>query len=256
VAPNKFLAKLASDENKPDGVTIVEPDKIEAFLHPLPIERMWGVGPVTAKRLQGLGIHFVGDLARRDPDWMKQAFGNEAERFTRLSRGLDNRPVTPDHEAKSIGHEQTFGVDLESADEVRRVLLDQAEAVARRLRRHEVMARTVTVKIRFGDFQTITRSATLTEPTCATEELWQTARQLFDRWAASSFSPVRLIGLHASGLNQGGQMGLFEDDQAKQQRNLDAAADTIVAKFGKSAIRRGGTMPDRKKAPPEEAGPA
>jgi len=244
LAPNKFLAKLASDLDKPDGLTVIAHDAVEARLAPLPIGRLWGVGPVTERKLHAIGVRMIGDLQRRPREWFDARFSGEGERFWRLSRGLDDRPVTPDHQAKSIGHEQTFGHDLQRPDDVRRFLLAQVEAVARRLRKHGLYARTVSLKIRYGDFETITRSTTLERPTDATDTLWTASRDLFDKWASAVFRPVRLIGMHASQLarDPGSQLDLFTGDTDERKRQVDAATDAIVDKFGKGAIRRAGTM--------------
>ncbi len=238
VAPNKFLAKLASDLKKPDGLVIIRPEEIDHILPPLPVTTLWGVGKVTAGKLQTLGIRTIGDLRGKTLDWLERHLGSEAQRYFDLSRGIDRRVVTSDREAKSIGHEQTFEVNLDDADEVRKILLDQVELVAARLRRHGLMACGVSLKIRFGDFETISRSATLPESTDSTQELWQAARALFDAW---KFQPVRLIGITAERLSKGdGQLPMFEDADRQKQKKLDAVADQINGKFGKRSIRRAG----------------
>jgi len=243
VAPNKFLAKLASDCDKPDGLTVVPRDGVQGFLDPLAIERMWGVGKVTSEKLRRKGIATFADLRRQSREWLRATFGNEAERYWRLSRGIDDRPVTPDSKAKSISHECTFGANLTNADDVRRVLMDQVEQVARRLRKHGRRAGGVSLKIRYGQFETITRSAALPQPTDATAELWEAARAVFDQWAAASFRPVRLIGMAAERFEDGAeQLGLFDDAEHERRRQVDATTDAIVARFGKRAIRRGGGM--------------
>ena len=238
LAANKFLAKLASDMNKPDGLTIIRPEDVDRVLPPLPVTRLWGIGRATAARLEPLGVRTIGDLRRRPMEWLREHFGSEAQRYHDLARGMDDRPVVPDGEAKSISHEQTFEVDVGDCEEVRRVLLGQAEQVARRVRKHGLRARGVSVKIRYGDFQTVTRSATLAGATDSTAELWRAARGLFDKWA---FQPVRLIGLAAERLTAGGaQLPLFADPAADRQRKLDAVTDQINEKFGSRGIRRGG----------------
>ncbi|QNN24583.1 DNA polymerase IV [Planctomycetales bacterium ZRK34] len=243
VAPNKFLAKLASDMDKPDGLTVIEPERVLEVLDKLPIGRMWGIGKVTESKLIQRGVNTIGDLRRMPPEWMKDRFGADAERYANLCRGIDDRPVMPDSQAKSISHEHTFDTDIPDPDAVRRVLLDQVEQVARRVRRHEFKAKSVTLKIRFGDFQTITRSQSLDHPTDSTDELWAAARAIFDRWASASFSPVRLIGMAAGSLTQGeGQLDLFGNDESDRRRAVDAATDAITTRFGKRAIRRGGTL--------------
>jgi DNA polymerase-4 len=241
VAPNKFLAKLASDLKKPNALVVIREGEADSILPPLPVTRLWGVGPKTADRLAGLGVKTIGDLRRLAPDVLAGRIGiEEAEHYQRLSRGLDDRAVVADREAKSIGQEQTFGIDLPEPDSVRDVLLEQAEQVGRRLRRHGVRARAVVVKIRFGDFQTITRRTMLEEPTDATTRLWNAARDLFDTWAASGFRPVRLIGVTAVELTTDSpQLQLFPDPEVQRQRRLDQTLDRISGRFGANAIRRG-----------------
>ena len=241
VAPNKFLAKLASDLDKPDGLTVVTAETLDATLLPLPVERVWGVGPATAARLRAMNLRTFADLRRADPAALAARFGaDEADRYRRLSFGLDDRPVRTDREAKSVGHERTFGADVVDADVLRSVLLGQAEDVAARLRRAAVTCRTVTVKIRSAEFRTVTRRATLDRPTDATGPVWAAARSLFDAWAAADFRPVRLVGVAAADLSAPDpQLGLFADPEAERRGKLDAVADRINAKFGKRAVRRG-----------------
>lgn len=240
VSCNKFLAKLASDLQKPDGLTVIRAEEAESVLSPLPVTRLWGVGPKTAARLAGLAVTTIGDLRNLSPDVLARRVGHdEAEHYRRLAAGIDDRPVVPDRESKSIGHEQTFGTDLADPDAVRAVMLDQCEHVGRRLRRHKLLARAVVVKIRFGNFQTVTRRSTLPEPTDATSELWKAARQLFDSWARQ-FKPVRLIGVTASELTTASaQPSLFPDRETQRQQRLDRALDRISGRFGQQAIRRG-----------------
>ena len=242
VAPNKFLAKLASDLQKPDGLAVITPATVDAVLLPLPIERLWGVGPATAAKLRGMNVRTFADLRRTDPAALAARFGaREADRFRRLAFGLDDRPVQPDRRAKSIGHERTFPVDVQEADVLRSVLLEQVEDVSARLRRGGVYAWAVTVKIRTGEFHTVTRRSTLPRPADATAPLWAAARSLFDAWAASEFRPVRLVGVAATDLRPpAAQLGLFADPGAARQDDLEAAVDRINAKFGKGSVRRGG----------------
>ncbi len=240
VAPNKFLAKLASDMNKPDGLTVIEPDRIQQTLVGLPISRMWGVGPATEKKLRDLGITTFGDLQQYPPDVLETLLGAHARRMAALSRGEDQREVVPDGRAKNISQEQTFALDLQDAQAVRDVLLGQVEQVGNRLRRHGFRAGTVTVKIRYGDFETITRSQSFTESTDRSDRLWAAGRRLFDRWAMSSFQPVRLIGFGASHLStQGEQLHLFTAEVDERRRCLDRVTDSIQQRYGRTAIHRG-----------------
>jgi DNA polymerase-4 len=241
IAPNKFLAKLASDLQKPDGLTRIGSENVDAILPPLPVTRLWGVGPVMGERLATLGIRTIGDLRLAPADLLASRLGEEAEHYIRLAHGLDDRPVTPDSQARSISHEHTFGQDMASAEELRSVLVRQVEAVARRVRRGGFKAQRVSLKIRLGDFKTISRSATLAEPTDTTHGLTQSARAIFDAWAADSFRPVRLIGFTAERLSadEPAQLNLFTDPKQPRHQAIDAATDRIVARFGKGAIHRG-----------------
>ena len=239
VAPNKFLAKLASDMNKPVGLTVIRSEDVDRVLPPLPVTRIWGVGKATDERMRTYGVRTIGDLRKKSEAWLREFFGSEAERYYRLSRGIDERPVVGDSDAKSIGHEQTFERDVTDREAVLAVMLDQAEQVGARLRRHGLTARGLSLKIRFGDFQTIGRSSTFPRPTDATAELWNAAKALFEQWP---FQPVRLIGVTAEKLEQGpGQLDLFVDSDREKQRKLDAVADRINQRFGKRSIRRGGS---------------
>jgi DNA polymerase-4 len=238
VAPNKFLAKLASDMDKPDGLTVIRAEDIDRVLPPLPVGKIWGIGPKTASRLEGIGVLTIGDLRKLAPDILERRLGTDAEHYRRLAFGLDDREVSSDGDAKSIGHEQTFGENLTDPQGVLAVMLEQSEHVSARLRRHKLFARGVTVKIRFGDFQTITRAATLDAATDTTQPIWHAARDLFNEWA-KHFKPVRLIGVTATRLTRGEpQLELFEDEAAKKQQRVDRAVDQITARFGSDAIGR------------------
>jgi DNA polymerase-4 len=224
-------------------LVIVHPNEVDKLLIPLPIQKLWGVGPVTAEKLKRTGIHQVGDLRRHSPESLNRLFGNETDRFKRLAHGLDDRPVVPDRQAKSIGNERTFGSNLTDPETVRVVLFDEVEQVGSRLRKHGLFARTVSLKIRFGDFQTISRSTTLEDCTDGTADLWKAATALFDQWCQKDFQPVRLIGMSASQLSNGpGQLPLFTDPANHQQKKVDAITDQINARFGSKTIRRGGGL--------------
>ena len=255
VAPNKFLAKLASDLEKPDGLTVITPANLDATLLPLPVERVWGVGPATAAKLRAMNLRTFADLRRVAPAALAARFGApEADRFRRLAFGLDDRPVRTDRDAKTIGHERTFGTDVTDADVLRSVLLGQCEAVSARLRRAAVHARSVTVKIRTADFRTVTRRSTLPRPTDATGPLWAAAQSLFDTWAADAFRPVRLIGIATADLAPPDvQLDLFVDPGAVRRGKLEAAVDAINAKFGKGAVGRGGANQRATDDRPEQA---
>ncbi len=249
VAHNKFLAKLASDLEKPDGLTVITPETIDEILPPLPVERLWGVGKVTAERLHARGVKTVGDLREWSRAMLEQAFGTSGDHFWRLARGLDAREVVPDTRAKSLSQERTFPVDVEDPEHVREVLRGQVEHTARRVRRHGYKARTVQVKIRYGDFETITRRHTLRAPSDTTADLMEAAFLLFDRWARSGYRPVRLIGMGAANLEEGSeeQLGLFQEPGSARNKRLDQALDAIQDRFGGGSIQRGtGAVPDRR----------
>lgn len=245
VAPNKFLAKLASDLEKPDGLTVIPPDaeKIQAILDPLPISRMWGVGPATEAKLAKRSARTFADLRRLTEYQLEQDTGKEdGSRLYRLSRGIDHRPVVPSREAKSVGHEQTFRQDLADPEHVRAVMLTQAEDIARRLRHKQLLARGLTVKIRYGNFETITRSTTLDRPTDLTDELYLPAIDLFSRWASASFQPVRLIGISAGPLtHEPAQQDLFAEPSREKKKQIEKTLDQIKSRFGKRAVHRGQT---------------
>ena len=240
VAPNKFLAKLASDLDKPDGLTVIRREDVDRVLPPLPVGSIWGVGPRTVERLASFGVRTIGDLRAMPPEFFDRRLGSVGRRVRELCFGLDDRPVRPDRRAKSVGQERTFGVDLTDPEAVRRVILTESERVAARLRRAGVAARSVTVKIRFGDFQTITRRQTLTAPTDGTADNWNAARDLFDGWCRrEGFRPVRLIGVTAADLSQPAAPDLFPDPDRVRGASIDSAVDAIRTRFGDAAIGRG-----------------
>ncbi len=250
VAASKFVAKIASDLRKPDGLTVIEPAQTIGALAPLPIERMWGVGPRTVPRVHAAGIRTFADLQALDEPEAQRRLGDAGAQWWALARGMDSREVVAGRKARSIGHEETFGTDLASESEVAHRLLPLVEDVARRLRRHGVRAGTATLKIRLGDFTTFTRSHSLDAPTDRTDTLWEVARGVLRAWAATGFRPVRLIGVQCSNLERGADAGgLFPDLDDERQRALDAATDRIAARFGAEAVRRGGTA-GRESPPP------
>jgi DNA polymerase IV len=249
-APNKFLAKLASDMNKPDGVTVLGPtqENIQAQIDPLAIERMWGVGPKTAPKLHTRGWRTFRDVRLAGLDELRAALGDFGEHCWQLSQGIDARAVQPERESKSIGHEETFHDDLEDHEELRAILLAHIEHVARRLRRNGLVCRTVSLKLRRPDFTTFSRSITLENATDDTGTLWREALGVFDVWSRSpAAGALRLLGIHLSGLapagsdGAGGQLPLFgptPDGAAMKRSRVDRTTDAIATRFGSAAIGR------------------
>ena len=241
VAPNKFLAKLASDLRKPRGFVVVPPDEINEFLDPLEIERLWGVGRVTCEKLHGLGVRTIGQLRQRSPDWLQRNLGNVGQHLWNLSSGIDDRSVVPTREAKSISHETTFAKDIEDRELLRTWLLELTEQVAWRVRKQQLLARTVQLKLRYSDFHTITRSQSVDSPTDVTDVFWRIVDQLFCERLPPRRLCVRLIGMGVSGLEASRQQQrmLFDEETVERHAPLDQVADDIRARFGSQALKRG-----------------
>ncbi len=199
VAPNKFLAKIASGWEKPDGLTVIPPERVERFLRELPVEALWGVGPVTARKLRALGIERLVDVRAAEEETLRRAVGSLAGWLRRLSHGDDPRPVQPDRPWKSLSAETTYAEDLESMQEIRAELERLARRVAASLERKRLRARAVTIKVRYADFTTVTRSHSARLPTHDAAEIAARARALLDRTAAERRA-VRLLGVGTHGL--------------------------------------------------------
>lgn len=237
-ASTKFIAKLASGRAKPDGLLVVPATDTLAFLHPQPITALWGVGAASAQRLERLGLRTIGDVAGAPLDALARALGlASAGHLHALANGRDPRAVSPDRVEKTIGHEVTFERDIADATVIDRELLRLAERVAERLRAGGWVARTLAIKLRFGDFETITRSQTLAEPTDVAQRIATEARALY------AASPVvgrglRLIGVRASALLPTGTVarGLWDDDEP--WRDAEEAIDAATEKFGRGAVQR------------------
>lgn len=240
-APNKFLAKIASDLRKPDGLVIVEEHQVIQFLHPLPIERLWGVGRKTAERLTRLGFKTIGDIATVKPELLEQHFGQLGVLLHRLSHGIDNRAVVAKRDIKSVGHEQTFAFDTGDHETIKATLLHLVEKVAYRLRQSELRGRTITLKLRFSNFKTITRSTTLARSTDLEKDIYREVVRLFEQIDLGK--PVRLVGISVSNLHypeQGHQLTIFQSVE-KKEHNLANAIDRIKDKFGDGGITFAGT---------------
>jgi DNA polymerase-4 len=232
VAPCKFAAKIASDLRKPDGLVVVPRDGVGPFLDPLPVERMWGVGPKTAPKMRQLGLSTIGDLARADPREMLRHFGTWGEEMVRLARGEDDRDVDPCGVARSIGAEQTYEDDLVAVDAIRQTLLEHSSRVARRLIRNGLRAWTVVVKVKYSDFKIRTRSATLPEPVQDTDAIYRAAVALLARVPLES-RRVRLTGVSVSGIEAGGPpLTLIPDAESDKRRRVEEIAAQIAQRFG------------------------
>ncbi|WP_350349695.1 DNA polymerase IV [Agromyces sp. G08B096] len=235
VAATKYVAKVASSRAKPDGMLVVPAADTLAFLHPLPVSALWGVGKVTEESLVRLGLRTVGDVAVMPPDALERAVGPAlAARLTRLANGVDARDVSVHRAEKSVGHETTFGHDLTDPDEIRRALLGLAGNVASRLRKAGLVGRTVVLKLRYGDFRTVTRSRTLGEPTDVARRIYEEAAAALDELVGNG-ERVRLIGVRAEHLRPGGGATLWDPDE--EWRDAERTIDQVVAKFGRGAVK-------------------
>ena len=240
-ATTKLLAKLASDLAKPDGLLVVEPGTEIEFLHPLPVTRLWGVGPATKTKLARFGVTTVGQLAKLPESTLTRELGNAAgSHLHALSWNRDDRAVEPDRVTKSIGHEETFATDRTDLDGLERDALRMADAVATRLRTASKTARTVQLKLRFGDFRTITRSHTLPTPTDLAAEIGDTARTLLR--AIDTGEGIRLLGVSVSQLEDEvavqGRLDFADATEpvSEDRRALEDAVDTVRERFGRDAV--------------------
>jgi DNA polymerase IV len=239
VAQNKFIAKVASDLKKPNGLVVVEPGREKEFLAPLSISRLWGVGPKTEAKLMSIGLERIGQLADLKHSELASRFGKSGAHLWQLSQGFDDRPVLPEEGFKSIGHENTFEHDTSDTRLLESTLLALTEKVAHRLRMQGVCARTIAVKFREADFSTFTRRTTVASPVDTTEKIFPAARNLMKSLIRKGVL-VRLIGVSASNLEaeaHGQQMTLL-DHAPQKDRKLAAAVDDIVQRFGDQAITR------------------
>jgi len=241
VAPTKFLARLASDLEKPDGLVLFPLADVPKRLWPLPVERLWGVGPKSAERLHALGIRRVHDLVVAGEGRLQAALGPAAaQHLLALARGDDPRAVISERDSKSISEERTFSVDKRGAEAIEAELLDRSDGVARALRREGLAARTVHIKVRTGDFTTWTRARTLPAPTCLAEEIYAAARDLFRTRIRLGGLGVRLIGVGASHFvpRGAGQADLFPDAARERSARVARATDALGDKYGEAIVTR------------------
>ncbi len=242
VAPSKFVAKVASDQKKPGGIVVVTPGEERAFLAPLPIERLWGVGPKTSEKLRADGYSVIDDLARADEKDLVTRYGTLGEHLSRLSRGIDDRLIEPDHERKSLGAERTLEHDISGVTDVRRQLLPLVDEVAAGLRKAGLRASGVRVKIKYADFHRTSRERMVPEPICDTASLTAAVDQLLPKLDLAP--PIRLVGLAATHLvddRTPRQVSLFEAAApvVEKAEALGRALDLINAKHGKNGVVRG-----------------
>ncbi|MEV6517962.1 DNA polymerase IV [Micromonospora chalcea] len=253
VGPSKFVAKLGSTRAKPDGLLVVPADRVLEFLHPLPVSALWGVGERSADALRRLGLRTVRDLAEAPAGLLRRAVGEaSAAHLHELAWGRDPRGVSPEHVEKSIGTEVTFDTDVSDPDEIRRSLLALADKAGARLRAAGQVGRTVSLKVRFADFRTISRSRTLPVPTDTAREMFDTAWALWEALAAGE--PVRLVGVRMEGLAPAGEtpQQLTLGAPERGWREAEAAADAAAARFGRSVIGPASLLSRRDTRPVEK----
>lgn len=252
IAPTKFLAKLASDLDKPDGFRVIQPDEVRSVLDPLPVGKVYGVGRATEKRLQSLGVHTIGQLATLERDEVVRRFGASGAWIHDLAHGIDPRRVNPRRPEKSHGMERTFPEDISDRDQLKRYLVDFCDEVAFVLRDRGLQGRTIAIKARYPSFRTVTRSKTLAHPTNLGARIYGTARELFERIPKG---PLRLLGVSISHLEDvhGAQQGTLFDDaptaevaaRDKRLKRAMVGADVLRKKYGKRIVQPGSTLREK-----------
>ena len=254
VAPNKFVAKIASDLDKPNGLVVVAPEGVAALLAPLPIERMWGVGPKAAGRLHGYGYRTFGDLAATPLEILKTQLGDWGEHLHQLSQGIDERPLVCSRDAKSLGAEMTFEKDLRTRPEFEEALLRQAVRVAGRLAQAGLRGDVISLKIKYRDHRTKTRQQRLPEPIFDTDSIYAAARELLKRFPELNRG-VRLTGISLSGLQPlARQRSLFEDEQRARREKIEAVTLALRERFGDRGVKRGALVNLEERATGGEGG--
>jgi DNA polymerase-4 len=243
VAPNKFVAKIASDLEKPDGLTVVQPDGASEFLAPLPLERMWRVGPKARVKLRVAGMQTIGDLARADTRTLEQLLGSWGPIARELARGVDERPVVVGRPPKSLGTETTFEYDLTTTDALLKPILRQSMQVADRLVNKGLWAQVVTLKIKYGDHRVRTRQAGLSRAVADTDAIFETARDLLARFDALE-TGVRLTGVSVSGLTKHPDDELFPDEGRARRERLAATTHALRERFGAAGVTRASLIAD------------
>lgn len=245
IAPSKFIAKIASDMDKPDGLTVVPYDKINEFLDPLPVSKMWGVGKITLERLNRYSIKTFYDLRTFPVDTLEKIFGRNGPRMHSLAMGIDERNVETEHEIKSIGHELTFSEDITNVEPAEKQIFSLAVKTGKRMRSHGIKGRTVTLKVKYSDFKQITRSRTLDKSTDDSMTIYLAVKKLISKTEIGN-RPVRLLGVSMSGLesdNTKDQLDLFmSDEKTEKTEKLNKAIDSLQDRFGPQSIQPGRLM--------------
>ncbi len=258
VAENKFLAKVASDLRKPSGLVVVPRGRAAEFLAPLPMRRLWGVGPKTAERLSDAGVETIGDIARRRPEELERLIGVDlGAHIARLARGIDRRKVNTSRSARSISHEMTFAefIPCDDTAAIDDVLFSLSHQVASRLRHERLWGSTVTLKVRDGSFFTVSRSQTLANPTQLVEEIYPVTHRLFATKVSLRRPSVRLLGVGLSQLTARPeqQLSFFDGDATQSATELARAEEKILTRHGKNAITRGRLLKSRRRPPPAKS---
>jgi DNA polymerase-4 len=253
VAPSKFVAKIASDLQKPDGLVVVKTGEERAFLEPLPVERMWGIGPKTAARVRSSGLRTLGDLAVAPPALLEKVLGKWACDVQRLARGEDNREVIPDRSAVSVGAEETFERDITNIDAIEAALLAQSGRVAQRLLRAGVLGTIVVVKIKYADFTLRTRRTTLAEPVGDAHSIYRAAKSLLSRFDRDK--RIRLTGVSVSGLVDGrAPLTLFPDPSLNKRRQIEQLVADVRDRYGADSLTRATLLASPRSEPPRGVG--
>jgi DNA polymerase-4 len=244
IAPNKFLAKLASDIQKPNGFVLIKQDEVQSFLDPLPVSRLWGVGKATHATFERYGIKTIKQVRQQTPEFLQDKLGKFGIQLWELAQGIDHRKVVNQRQAKSISNETTFADDIADKSVLHAWLMQLCEQVASRLRNQALKGRTVQMKVRYNDFSTYTRAVTLDKLTQSTRLISNTAKALLDSCMTKNTKPVRLIGVGVSGLaglheSIPEQHDLFSRENHEKDNDIDQITDQINQRFGKRSIRRG-----------------